>query len=86
MAEADNFSHNLTGAGCLRRLKTLESPRLREAMVGLSPKEASSSLCQPMLSWPSLYKLHNSELNLQPVACSTVSRRVWSKGATTCGE
>lgn len=43
----------LTGRGFLRRLNTLVSPRLREAMVGLAPSEASLSLCQPMLSCPS---------------------------------
>lgn len=70
----------LTGGGCLRRLNSLVSPRLREAIVGLPPKEASSSLCQPMLSWPSRYRLHSSELKLHPLAFSTASRRLNSNG------
>lgn len=73
------YSH-LTGGGCLRRLNTLVSPRLREAIVGLPPKEASSSLCQPMLSWPSRYRLHSSELKLHPLALSAASRRLNSNG------
>ncbi|TNN79924.1 hypothetical protein EYF80_009961 [Liparis tanakae] len=49
-------------------------------MVGPSPSAASSSLCQPMLSRPSRYRLHISELKLRPLACSTAARRVNSNG------
>lgn len=55
---------SLTGGGFFRRLKTLVSPRLREAMVGWGPKDASSSLCQAMLSFPSRYRLHSKELKV----------------------
>lgn len=65
----------LTGGGILRRLKTRVSPRLRDAMVGWGPSEASSSLCQPMLSRPSRYRLQSSELKLQPLRSATASRR-----------
>lgn len=74
----------LTGGGILRRLKTRVSPRLREAMVGRRPSEASSSLCQPMLSRPSRYRLQSSELKLQPLRFATASRRRRSN-AGHCG-
>lgn len=60
------------------------SPRLREPMVGLQPSEASSSLCQPMLSRPSRYRLQSSELKLQPLRSATVSQRRRSS-AGHCG-
>lgn len=66
----------LTGSGCFRRLNTLVSPRLREAMVGWGPNEGSLSLCQPILSLPSRYRLHSNELNVWPLFCSTARRRV----------
>lgn len=65
----------LTGSGCFRRLNTLVSPRLREAMVGWGPNEGSLSLCQPILSLPSRYRLHSNELNVRPLFCSTARRR-----------
>lgn len=56
------------------------SPRLREAMVGWGPNEGSLSLCQPILSLPSRYRLHSNELNVWPLFCSTARRRVVRTG------
>lgn len=68
-------NRSLTGGGFFRRLNTLVSPRLREAMVGWGPKDASLSLCQAMLSFPSRYRLHSNELKVRDISRSIVWRR-----------
>lgn len=66
---------SLTGEGFFRRLKTLVSPRLKEAMVGRGPKDNSLSLCQAMLSFPSRYRLHSNELKVWEISRSIAWRR-----------
>lgn len=75
---------SLTGAGFFRRLKTLVSPRLREAMVGWGPNDSSLSLCQAILSFPSRYRLHSTELKVCEISRSIVWRRFRMTGCH-CG-
>src|ERR1700730_10631107 len=59
-----------------RRENFLSAPRLREPIAVFCPSAFSSSLCQPMPSLPSWYRLQRHELNKHPTFSSTRLLRV----------